>query len=159
MSPKLLNELYRYSFALTGNENDAYDLLQSSIEKHLSSNSRKISNESSYLKKIIKNKYIDSYRRTQRYSHEAFDEVVTQVDLDTKPLEQIIVSQDQLEYLWHKLKDDERELLYFWAVEGFSTSELSHHLGIPRGTLLSKIHRLRSRLEQYSDNSTRQGTV
>ena len=39
--------------------------------------------------------------------------------------------------------------MYLWAVEGYSTSELAEFLEMPRGTLLSKIHRLRIRVERH----------
>jgi len=47
--------------------------------------------------------------------------------------------------------------MYFWAVEGYTTDELAEFLDISRGTLLSKIHRLRKRLEYHLDESSRKG--
>ena len=90
---------------------------------------------------------------------EQFDEAVTYVDMDTKPMEQIIASQLQVESVWQELSPDEREILYFWAVEGYSTSELAEFLQTPRGTLLSKIHRLRIRLEEIFDDTYREDVV
>jgi RNA polymerase sigma-70 factor (ECF subfamily) len=40
----------------------------------------------------------------------------------------------------------EREILFLWAVEGYSTDEVARHLDRPRGSVLSIIHRMRKRL-------------
>ena len=154
-----LNNLYCYCFALAGNESEAYDLLQSSIEKFLRAETESISNKISFIKKIIRNHYIDEYRKQSRVSVEQFDEAVTYVDMDTKSMEKIIASQLQVESVWQELSFSEREILYFWAVEGYSTSELAEFLQIPRGTLLSKIHRLRIRLEEKFDDTYREDVV
>ena len=159
MDRNLLNELFRYCFALTGNESDAYDLLQASIEKYLRKAIVSVENETAYLKRIIRNHYIDEYRKQSRVDLESFDEVVTYVDINTKPLEQIVASQRQVESVWLLLSDSEREILYFWAVEGYSTSELASILDMPRGTLLSKIHRLRARLEENIGESAREDVI
>ena len=154
-----LNKLYRYCFALAGNESDAYDLLQSSVEKYIRAGTESINNEIAFIKKIIRNHYIDEYRKQSRVDVEQFDDAVTYVDMDTKPMEQIIASQLQVESVWQELSSNEREIMYFWAVEGYSTSELAEFLEIPRGTLLSKIHRLRLRLEGIFNDTYREDVV
>ncbi len=154
-----LNNLYRYCFALSGNESDAYDLLQSGVEKFLRVKTDSISNKIAFIKKIIRNHYIDEYRKQSRANVEQFDEAVTYVDMDTQPMEQIIASQLQVESVWQELSSGEREILYFWAVEGYSTSELAEFLQMPRGTLLSKIHRLRIRLEEKFEDTYREDVV
>ena len=155
----MLNNLYGYCFALAGNETEAYDLLQSSVEKYLQTDTESIRNEKAFIKKIIRNHYIDEYRKQSRVSLEQFDEAVTYVDMNTKPMERMIASQLQVESVWQELSSSEREILYFWAVEGYSTSELAAFLQIPRGTLLSKIHRLRIRLEEKFDDTVREDVV
>ena len=42
----------------------------------------------------------------------------------------------------------DRDILYHWAVLGYSTDETCAQLDLPRGTLLSRIHRLRKTLQQ-----------
>lgn len=144
---KKLNELYRYCFSLTGIEHESYDLLQSGIEKYLKTTDENIANKTAYIKRIIRNCYIDQCRKNSRIEEEQFDEAVTYMDMNTDSLEKIIASQYQVEAIWQQLTSSEREIMYFWAVEGYATDELAAFLEIPRGTLLSKIHRLRKRLE------------
>ena len=40
----------------------------------------------------------------------------------------------------------ERELLFFWAVEGCTAQEIADRTDSPRGTVLSRIHRLRQKI-------------
>ena len=153
---KQLNNLYRYCFSLTGEEHESYDLLQSSIEKFLKVDVDGVDNKPAYIKRIIRNHYIDECRKNSKIEEEQYDETVTYVDMNTNTLEKIVASQYQVEAVWQQLTVSEREIMYFWAVEGYTTDELAEFLEIPRGTLLSKIHRLRKRLEQHFDQSSRE---
>jgi len=153
---KQLNNLYRYCFSLTGKEHDSYDLLQSSVEKFLKTDINNVDNKSAYIKKIIRNHYIDECRKNSKVDEEQYDETVIYVDMNTNSLEKIVASQYQVEAVWQQLTVSEREIMYFWAVEGYTADELAQFLEIPRGTLLSKIHRLRKRLELQFDESSRE---
>ena len=153
---KQLNGLYRYCFSLTGEEHESYDLLQSSIEKFLKANISGVDNKIAYIKKIIRNHYIDACRKNSKIDEEQYDETVTYVDMNTNSLEKVVASQYQVEAVWQQLTVSEREIMYFWAVEGYTTDELAEFLGMPRGTLLSKIHRLRKRLEAQFNESSRE---
>ncbi len=128
-------------------EHGAYDLLQSSIEKFLKVDSDKIENKRAYMRKTIRNQYIDQMRKQSKVNEEQFDETITYVDMDIHSLENLVADRIEIETIWQKLSYSEREILYFWAVEGYTTSELSELMDVSRGTLLSKIYRLRKRLE------------
>ncbi len=99
------------------------------------------------MRKTIRNQFIDIMRKQAKFDEEEFDDTVTYVDMDVSSLENIIADRFDVEAVWQKLTPSEREIMYFWAVEGYTTSELSEMIGISRGTLLSKIYRLRKRLE------------
>lgn len=143
-----LNSLYKYCFALMADEHKAYDLLQMSIEKFLKIDSDAIENKRAYMRKTIRNQFIDIMRKQAKFDEEEFDDTVTYVDMDISSLENLIADRFDVEAIWQKLTPSEREIMYFWAVEGYTTSELSEMIGISRGTLLSKIYRLRKRLEK-----------
>lgn len=128
-------------------EHKAYDLLQSSIEKFLKIDSDVIENKRAYMRKTIRNQFIDVMRKQAKFDEEEFDDTVTYVDMDISSLENLIADRFDVEAIWQKLTPSEREIMYFWAVEGYTTSELSEMIGISRGTLLSRIYRLRKRLE------------
>ncbi len=156
-SREQLHSLYRYCFSLTANETQAYDLLQAGLEKFLKADTSSLDNQLTYAKRVIRNQYIDECRKQAKYEHVEFDDTVTYLDMDTDALEKIIMTQYEVQEIWQKLTASEREIMYFWAVEGYTTDELAEFLDISRGTLLSKIHRLRKRLEYHLDESSRKG--
>ena len=152
-----LNQLYRYSIALIENEQDAYDLLHTSIEKYLKSRNREISNPIAYMKRIIRNQFIDTCRRKEKFSEEEYDETILYMDMDMESLDVVVSDKIQINDIWKTLNSSEREIMYLWAVEGYSTSELAEYLEISRGTLLSKIHRLRKRVTTQYFNENEEG--
>ena len=154
-----LNSLYRYCFSLTADESQAYDLLHNSLEKFLTANVGQVENDFAYMKRVIRNQYIDENRKRSKYVLEEYDDAVTYLDMDTDALEKMVATQYQVEEVWRKLSVSEREIMYFWAIEGYTTDELARFLDMSRGTLLSKIHRLRKRLEQHFSVSSREGVL
>jgi len=61
-------------------------------------------------------------------------------------LEENLIQQEEVEHLLRDLKSNERELLYLWAVEGYTAQEISDLQGGGRGTWLSKIYRIKLKL-------------
>lgn len=148
-----LQKLYRYSYSLTCDEHDAYDLLQGSLEKFIKSDV--VANQpAAYMKRIIYNRFIDEYRRQQKVQFESLEESSLPADFDVQTLEELLVNEDMAKQILQSLEPDEREIMYCWAVEGFSTSEIAEKFEKPKGTILSKIYRMRKKLvKQFSDNS------
>jgi RNA polymerase sigma-70 factor (ECF subfamily) len=52
-----------------------------------------------------------------------------------------------------KLKEDQRELLVLRELQGFSYEEISASLGLPEGTVKSKLHRARMDLKGILEKS------
>lgn len=144
-----LNDLYRYAMALCRQRDNAYDLLQSALEKYLvavKSRETVIENPLAYLRTLIRNGYIDRYRYDQRWDSEPFAEGAVYAISPVDPA-QICIDQQTLESIWADLSALDRDILYHWAVLGHSTDETCALLAMPRGTLLSRIHRLRNKLQ------------
>jgi RNA polymerase sigma-70 factor (ECF subfamily) len=53
-----------------------------------------------------------------------------------------------------KLKEDQRELLVMRDLQGFSYEEMGESLGLPEGTIKSKLHRARMDLKEVLKRST-----
>lgn len=143
---KNLQKLYRYAYTLTADEDDAYDLLQSAIETSLNKPADRTATSTAYIRTIMKNRYIDEYRHQQSFPQENIDDHVP-VSLDESSLENVVIASHDLALLWKTLEPLDREVLFFWAVEGFSMQEIADKLEVSRGTLLSRVHRLRKRLQ------------
>ena len=53
-----------------------------------------------------------------------------------------------------KLKEDQRELLVLRDLQGYSYEEMGETLGLPEGTIKSKLHRARMDLKEVLERST-----
>ena len=142
-----LNELYRYCVVLISNEDDAYDLLQSSLEKYLRYQPKHISAKKSYMKTIIRNQFIDQFRNNKKFEAENFNEdKITNISEGVSSLEKMAINKEEAETIWKLLTSSEREIMYLWAIQGFTTSEVAEYLNTPKGTIVSKISRLRKKV-------------
>ena len=149
-----LQQLYRYAYTLTADENDAYDLLHTAIEVSLSRPADTEAKRMAYIRTIMKNRFIDEYRRQKSFPMEDIDDH-SPVSMTGSPLENVVIASHDLARIWKEIEPLDRELLYYWAVEGFSMSEVADKLDIARGTLLSRVHRLRKRLTDSEDTRQR----
>ena len=140
----LLNQLYRFALSLSHNEDLAYDLLHSCLETYLRKNLHDIETPVAYLKTMIRNKFIDETRNRRFYcdvDSEVIDSINDQSAIEELSLEDLFVQQEEIEGLLGTMKAEERELLYLWAVEEYTIQEIAEMKQVPRGTLLSKLHR------------------
>jgi len=148
-----LDSFYQYAISLCGAEADAYDLLQSALERYLRGQrerSQQIDNPQAYMRQIIRNIFIDQYRQQRGHDSDEFDEQIhTKIpDISSHSLENLVIEQDLLEKIWQHLNHNERELLYLWGLLGHTIDEIALELQCPRGTLLARIHRLRKKLQK-----------
>ena len=158
-----LNKLYQYAYSLSKNKDNAYDLVYTCIERYLRQASPK-QEEMAYLKRSIKNAFLDQIKSASHQKEVLFDDVVSGentdsaqigsamdnlVGMDTSCLEDLLINEQEVTAFTEQLNSEENELLYFWAVEGYTVQELSDEIGRPRGTLLSKLHRIRKKAEQF----------
>jgi len=141
------NTFFRYCIMLTGDVDAASDLLQSCLEKYVKLDNSGIKDIKAYLRRMIRNQFIDNRRKDDSRQLYEFDEEYTVVPIDMKSLDEIIVNREQTELILRMLNPHEREILFLWAVEGFTVKELARDLGIPQGTLLSKLHRLKLKIK------------
>jgi len=141
-----LNQLYRFCYSLTVDETMAYDLLQNSLEKFLKSGTDK-ENSLAFMYQIIRHQFIDDYRKHGKHQSVPFEDQ-DYIDFDVKTLESISIDDDLIEQVLEFLDPLEREILFYWAVEGHTTQQIADMLIKPKGTVLSKIHRMRLRIKQ-----------
>ncbi|PHS24326.1 MAG: RNA polymerase subunit sigma-24 [Methylophaga sp.] len=144
-----LNTLFHYCLALCGDRDSAYDLLQDSVEKYLKQNKLPIQNQQAYIKRIIRNHFFDLQRRKKIVHFVALDDVDSLVDTE-KSIESLIIDELTLKKIWQQLTPDEREVIFLWAAEGLSASAIALQLNMPRGTVLSRLRRLRLRIDRKS---------
>ena len=156
-----LNSLYRYGLSLTNEPAGAEDLLQSAIERWLPK--RHQSREAlPYIRRIMRNLHIDHCRRLAIVDFEPIEEGSPAL-LDSQSLEQLVIDQQALQLIFDQLNSAEREVLYYWAVLEYTASEIAAELGEPRGTILSRLYRLKEKSKLHADAcqalSSRQGEM
>lgn len=142
-----LQKLFRYGYSLTANEQDAYDLLHHVLEK-LIQKGIEPEHPDRYIMRAMKHTWIDWLRQRQRVPMVPMDETIgNTLDLSEDVLENQVIASQELAQIWPNLQQDEREILFMWAVEGYSASEIGQQMETSRNTILSRMHRLRLRIK------------
>lgn len=163
LNKERLNALFRYAMALTAEKQDAEDLLQTGVERALKGDFSTIENKAAYIRTIMRNAWYDELRKQKTWQTSAYTDLEqkgdsstqtesTEYDVPVSLIEadpsNIIISEIELQKAWLKLEDQQREILYLWCVLGMTAAEMAQELKLSRGTVLSKIHRLKLYLKQ-----------
>ncbi|VAW93460.1 hypothetical protein MNBD_GAMMA22-734 [hydrothermal vent metagenome] len=152
-----LNQLYRYALSLSKKDDLAYDLVQSAVERYLIKleSIAAIEKPLAYLKKIIRHLYFDIERHNKVLPMLSLDnDEVSHIDpVDDMALMDVLINQQEVQLLFKSLSTEENELLFLWAVEEHTVEEIANFYEKPKGTMLSKLHRLKKRIrEEYKLN-------
>ncbi|HWT22863.1 MAG TPA: RNA polymerase sigma factor [Solirubrobacteraceae bacterium] len=143
-----IDRLYRAACALTGSRLTADDLVQETYARVLSK-PRLIRKEDDvgYLLRTMRNVFLDQRRMAAR---RATDPAPPE-DLDRiadAPSPQQAVEHRELLGAIAALPDDFRDVLVAVDVAGLSYEEAAKALGVPQGTVMSRLYRARKRLIQ-----------
>ena len=148
----LLPRLRRFAHALSRNAADADDLTQGTIERALRSQSQWQSGTSldSWLYRIMRNLWIDTVRaRGRREDLHAPVEEAERVGDDPRTAIEAKVDLSKAMASMQCLPDEQREVVALILIEGFSYQECSEILGIPMGTVSSRLVRGRTTLLRF----------
>jgi RNA polymerase sigma-70 factor (ECF subfamily) len=154
---ELLPRLRRFARVITRNVADADDLVQVAVEKALSRAAqwRPGTRVDSWMFGIMKNAWIDEIRsRSRRTRVHAPEEAGTDIGEDPTEGRDILLS---VQSAMARLPDDQRIALALVLVAGYSYKDSAELLGIPIGTLTSRLARgreaLASMLQDGEDGS------
>jgi RNA polymerase sigma-70 factor (ECF subfamily) len=142
-----LPALRRYAVALTGSAALADDLVQDSIERALrqSTQLRELNSLPAWLRRILHNLYIDHIRRNRgRGTHEDISDFADHPELCVQALDGI--SNRDFVRAMNALSVDHRQILLLVGLEELSYRDIAGELGIPIGTVMSRLARARERL-------------
>ena len=161
-----LDSLYNFGLRLTSDPNDAEDLVQDTIVKayRFFSSYEKGTNAKAWLYRILKNSYINNYRRQSKKPQEVdYDEVSSfyesiraerteTSDLEDKMFRELI--DDELTNALDQIPEDFRTVVLLCDVEDFTYEEIANMLDVPIGTIRSRLHRgrnlLKAQLMEYA---------
>jgi RNA polymerase sigma-70 factor (ECF subfamily) len=156
-----LNGLFGYALQLTRNRSDAEDLLQEATIKAYAGfrSFRPGTNLTAWLTRIIANTVIDTHRRRQRRPTEHlvddFFDWYCPTDRSFRATGRSAeaeaigkLPESRIVDALNSLSDGERTVLYYVYVEGYRYNEIAKALGIPAGTVASRIYNGRRRLRE-----------
>jgi RNA polymerase sigma-70 factor (ECF subfamily) len=157
-------QLYSAALRLTRNQADADDLVQETFLKAYRGfgNFEEGSNLRAWLYRILTNNYINAYRSKQRRPDESNLADVEDLYLYRRldHLEQALASRsaedqlldlftdDEVKSALEELPDNFRLPVLLADVEGFSYKEMADMLGLPIGTVMSRLHRGRKAMHK-----------
>jgi len=163
-----LDALYNFAIRLANDPNDAEDLVQDTIVKayRFFASYERGTNAKAWLFRILKNSYINNYRKQSKQPyHVDFEDVsmyyesVRSERTDTNDMEEIIYRElldDEVTKALNKLPEDFRTVVLLCDIEGFTYEEIANMLDVPIGTIRSRLHRgrnlLRTSLTEYASN-------
>ncbi|MGE0216301.1 sigma-70 family RNA polymerase sigma factor [Mycolicibacterium sp.] len=155
------DHLFRYAWRLTRKHVDAEDLLQETMLKaYLSFGTfREGSNLKPWLCRIMLNAWLDRYRFTQRRPAELLSANITDHQvMGHSALSRGILWSAEMEALQslpgraclalRTLPVDLQETIYYADIQGYRNTEVAELLGIPVGTVASRLYRGRNRLRE-----------
>jgi RNA polymerase sigma-70 factor (ECF subfamily) len=143
---ELLPRLRRFARTLAGNPSDADDLVQICIERALT-RSEQLRNGAplaGWMFGILRNAWIDETRgRARRNRVFAPEELGEHVADPTSAHAEILPVQQAMQ----RLPDEQREVIGLVLVEGLSYNEAAQIIGVPVGTVTSRLARGRTALQ------------
>jgi RNA polymerase sigma-70 factor (ECF subfamily) len=150
-----LNEFIKsFAFKYTRDESLAEDLAQETILKALSNREkfRTNTNLKGWLKVILKNTFINAYRKKSNqmisYNSEDYKVMIGESD-DYTPAD--ILSTQYIQNLISNL-DEDISKPFMMHVDGFKYHEIAEEMDLPLGTVKSRIHQTRKILSSQLQN-------
>lgn len=144
--------LRRYAYALLRDHERADDLVQDTLERALSRWSLRRSDGDlrAWLFTIQRNLYVSHWRRDRRGNTPVAMEEATLASIaprqeTTLEVHDVLAALDQL-------PEEQKSLLLLVGVEDFSYEEAARILGMPIGTVMSRLSRARQRLRSIVES-------
>jgi len=153
-----MDALYNFALKMTGDSDDASDLIQETYLKafRFFDKFEKGTNCKAWLFRIMKNTYINTYRKNVKEPDkvdyedvENFYENIKASNTDSAHLEKDIYDNlldDELSEAISSLPEDFRTVVILADIEGFTYEEIADFIDVPVGTVRSRLHRARKML-------------
>lgn len=147
-------QLRRYARALTGDYTAAEDLVQDTLERawkriglwRLGSDLR------AWLFTIMHNLYVNQLKTDSRKQGQPPEQAT--LDLSVRPTQEDRLELRDLNKALRRLSNEQREVLLLVGLEQMSYEEVAKVLGIPIGTVMSRLSRGRDQLRAMMEGSS-----
>jgi RNA polymerase sigma-70 factor (ECF subfamily) len=155
-----IDSLFNFGFHLTYNEEDANDLVQETFMKaYRFIDSYQVgTNAKAWLFKILKNAFINDYRKKSKQpikvdyedvqNFQDADELKTVGSLDLREEVMKGMIGDEITNALNSLPVDFRTVILLCDIDGFTYEEIAKIVDIPIGTVRSRLHRARGLLKE-----------
>ncbi|HNY53975.1 MAG TPA: sigma-70 family RNA polymerase sigma factor [Chitinophagales bacterium] len=152
--------LYNFAYHLTYNEEDANDLVQDTFMKafRFINSFDSGTNAKAWLFKILKNGFINEYRRKKKEPSKVdYEDIIAYQDADEDKggvafdlREDIFdgMMGDEITIALNSLPIDFKTVILLCDIEGFTYEEIAKIIDIPIGTVRSRLHRARNMLKE-----------
>ena len=142
--------LRRYARALVGNGDDADDLVQDTLERAWVKSAmwRGVTDMRAWLFGIMHNLHVDGIRRPKLHTV-VLDEDTPEVPVASTQGDRLAVL--DLQAALERLPVEQREIVLLIALEDMSYAEVAATLGIPIGSVMSRLSRGRERLRNLME--------
>lgn len=156
-----LDRLYRLAFRLCNDRSRAEDLFQELLIKAFGKLDElvEIEHPGSWLCRIMYNQFVDDYRRFQRQRLHVVDEGHLAGGIDELPGGNDPRAESERDQTWERLdaalselSDEHRIVVLLHDTEGYKLEEIHDLMGVPVGTIKSRLHRARARLKEILVN-------
>ena len=156
--------LYNFAYHLTYNEADANDLVQETFMKafRFLNSYDSGTNAKAWLFKILKNGFINEYRKKKKKPNKIdYEDVLVFQDSDEDNSAAVYdlredvfdgMLGDEITIALNKLPIDFKTVILLCDIEGFSYEEIAKIIDIPIGTVRSRLHRARNMLKDSLRN-------
>lgn len=164
-----LNPLKNFALKMTHDNDESNDLVQSTLLKafRFFDMYKKGTNTKAWLFKIMKNSFINDYRKMKRepvkvnYEDiENFYETIKSDEVKSRHYNNDDfnnILDDEITYALSALPDESRTIVFLCDIEGYSYEEIADFIGCPVGTVRSRLHRTRkilyAMLYQYAQKN------
>jgi RNA polymerase sigma-70 factor (ECF subfamily) len=168
-----MNQLYAAAMRYTKNPEDAQDLVQDTYAKAYTSfhQFEPGTNLKAWLYRVLTNTFINTYRKDQRRPQTSDSELedwqIAEASSHTsdqgKSSEDVVLENlpdSDIKNALAEIPEEFRMAVYLADVEGFSYKEIAEIVGVPAGTVMSRLHRGRKQLrEKLTDYARERGYV
>lgn len=142
--------LRRYARALARNRDDADDLVQDTLERTWTKSSlwRDVTDMRAWLFGMMHNLHVDGVRRPRLHTV-AHDDDTPEIPVAPTQGDRLAVL--DLQAALEQLPVEQKEILLLVALEEMGYAEVAQTLGVPIGTVMSRLSRGRERLRSLMD--------
>ena len=142
--------LRRYARALLGNREDADDLVQDTLERAWAKSAmwQGVTDMRAWLFGVMHNLHIDGIRRPKLHTV-VLDDDTPEIPVASTQGDRLAVL--DLQAALERLPAEQREIMLLIALEDLSYAEVAATLGIPIGSVMSRLSRGRERLRSLME--------